>query len=649
MRTTPTRGQRSRWRQGTLWRWSPLIAGSLVFCVIAIAEPLQSPMTNVTIDPKVSARNTGLLNEERGINFEEELAWTKFLNGSLEKAEFLFKKLANKRSLSPRETMALAMTLLDKKDFEGAHFWSIQGVQGSWRALAYFIDGRALEALGRAPEAIAAYGKALEADSLFTEARPFRAKLLESRGAIDRAWKDYDRVLSVDSRNARAVLEKSRLEPRLTKAPSELIPRKKIISPHPIRLLPTDEGGPLLRVGVGTDARGRLMPLKSVSFQCSGPFKWVDDASRPSPLLGGANDMWTITTLPDGILVKGPNGDKTFTHFPIRVEPEQEGQTFIFQDVPFGTGFSWSGLADREYRGAVEIRLDPDGLRLINLVSLEAYLYGVLPAEMPSRFPEEALKAQAVLARSYALFQRNIRKPHQALGYDICDEQHCQVYGGVALEDPQTAKAIDATRGQFLTYSGQPVHAVYSSNCGGHSQSGDEIGWGHVSYWKGSSDRSDNKESGDTKTYFCGPSVYTEGVKSEWVRIAFVEDVLEKVRRKKDMGTIDSLKISQQGPSGRAIELTIQGSCRTWVIRDESEIRRVLGIAPLRSTLFTVETVSRNHRPAYFLIQGRGWGHGVGFCQSGGAGRAQTGQTFNEILEHYFPGTHIEEINRRES
>ena len=111
---------------------------------------------------------------------------------------------------------------------------------------------------------------------------------------------------------------------------------------------------------------------------------------------------------------------------------------------------------------------------------MEEYLYGVVPYEMPATFPPEALKAQAVMARTYAL---NHLGEHAKYGYDLCDGQHCQVYGGVTAEAKSARDAVDATRSLVVKYNGRPVSAVFSSNSGGFTQDGKNAGWNDMPYW----------------------------------------------------------------------------------------------------------------------------------------------------------------------
>ncbi len=139
----------------------------------------------------------------------------------------------------------------------------------------------------------------------------------------------------------------------------------------------------------------------------------------------------------------------------------------------------------RLYRGRFALRSDPEGVAVINVLPLETYLRGVVPAEMgPHAFPEiEALKAQAVAARTYAVAHLG---DHADEGYDLCDTPACQVYGGVGVEHPLTDRAVAETRGEVLLHDGAPIDALYHSTCGGRTENGDNVFSGrNVGYLEG--------------------------------------------------------------------------------------------------------------------------------------------------------------------
>src|SRR5262249_27530808 len=150
-------------------------------------------------------------------------------------------------------------------------------------------------------------------------------------------------------------------------------------------------------------------------------------------------------------------------------------------------GYHGFAAAERHLRGEIEVSLlrNRRALKIVNIVDLESYTHGVISAEMPIASPLEALKAQSVVARSEALYLKRIRL-HRKQGYDLCDGQHCQVYAGIAAESERSRGVVEASRGTILAFRGEVANVIYSSNCGGHTQSGTELHkWGKVPYWQG--------------------------------------------------------------------------------------------------------------------------------------------------------------------
>lgn len=596
------------------------LLGSTVF---ACDVPFTEPATFFELEKQAAAY------ESCGDRAEWSL--TLFQKGDWDAARRVFNALPNQ---DPRLGAFAALSALDNRDAPSAFQWAVGAASGPWRAMTYYVAGRALTELGRSTEAAVMFGKSLESDSTFVEARLARAEIKERLGDFAGALKDFRGVLAVAPRHALARERTAALAARLGQPSEEGTTERTKISQHrSVAAIPAP--GPRLRVGVGTDGRGRTLARPLVEIQCAGPFRWTDEAGK-TLLKGREGVPWTVRVASSGLRVESPGFGKSFPNTRLTLRPDRSSDTVIVRGLPRGVGFTWSSLADREFRGDIELTVHNRGVRVVNIVGLEEYLRGVLPAEMPSRFPPEALKTQAVLARTYALFQKNVRRPHGALGYDLCDEQHCQVYGGVSGENDPANHALAATAGLILIRDGAPVHAVYSSHCGGRAQGGEEIGWGDVPYWGTASDE-----------VFCRPSPFVELVKDRWVRITSAEEIAAKVRDRKDIGRIVSVAVSKRGASGRVTELLLQGSKGSLTITKESDVRRVLGLAMLRSTLFTLTPVFRGRHPAYFIMEGRGWGHGVGMCQSGAGGRAAAGHDFETIAAHYFPGTTLSSPTRR--
>ena len=330
-------------------------------------------------------------------------------------------------------------------------------------------------------------------------------------------------------------------------------------------------------------------------------------------------------------------------------------------DVEYGRGYAWHGYANRAYRADIYTVVDPNGqLTVVNAVPAETMLAGVVPAEIFSEAPSEALKAQAVAARNTLLAKLGRR--HHDAPYHLCSEQHCQVYGGVSKEDARATTAVQATFGQALFLGGRLVDAVYSSSCGGHTEDNDVV-WGDNANpalrgrpdWPTRSTLSQSFAAGLRSTNmsnwvdsipltYCSSSSRLKPDKFRWQKTYDAATVNTMVRKNYgDVGTIRDIVVRERGSGGRVVRLEIAGSNKRVVVNRELPIRQLFG--NLNSAAFVVATdkdASGALRHATF--RGAGWGHGVGMCQQGAIGRAEAGQRYTDILGFYYSGAHVEQL-----
>lgn len=259
-------------------------------------------------------------------------------------------------------------------------------------------------------------------------------------------------------------------------------------------------------------------------------------------------------------------------------------------------------------RGTVDVKATPRGLLVINAIPLEDYLAAVLGGEMPASYPPEALKAQAVAARTYAI-QRKLDMYGHA--YHLGATVLSQVYGGAGREDPRTRAAVDATRGQILTYDLAPIEAYFHASCGGRTESGKAALGRDLPYLRPVS------------------CPCTEDPKTHW-SLELPDAVLSKDFHVDP----DDLHVAVRSTTGRALALT-DGSHKI----DAVTFRRILGYDKVKSLGFTLQ-----HDGKYVKLSGRGLGHGAGLCQIGAKVFADRGWSYQQILEHYYPGTAIQRM-----
>lgn len=336
----------------------------------------------------------------------------------------------------------------------------------------------------------------------------------------------------------------------------------------------------------------------------------------------------------------------------------------------------------KRYRGRLVAKINDDKktLNICNILPLEEYLYGVVAKEIIPLWPEEAIKAQAVASRSFAL---SAIKKQKTDGYDIKANEFGQVYGGIEAEHIITNKMVDATRGIVLTYNGKPVEACYHSSSGGYTESSENVWGSYIPYLRGVIDYDQ------------------EAPKFGWEKVftaADIENVLLKAGYK--IGKLNAIKLSplkiqpveanDRGISGRVLKMTFSGE-NGEVVLDGNKVR---GLLVLNSTLFDVIVemqvpkyievpvldahgneigkkqilvkITEPSKPTYLsgfedlrlitgdnnekiIFKGKGWGHGLGLSQWGARGMAllapqNSKDYYKKILNHYYTNVKIEKL-----
>jgi len=328
------------------------------------------------------------------------------------------------------------------------------------------------------------------------------------------------------------------------------------------------------------------------------------------------------------------------------------GRRLLLRSTRGAAGFVVAPAGGRRatYAGALELRSSGRGLDIVEHVDLEDYIAGVVYAEMPRTFPREAMRAQAIAARTYALFHLG---DHQAEDADLCGRVHCQAYGGRPPVDSAAAQAARATAGQVLTWNGLLVDALYHSACGGETACAWEAFSGKLlPYLAGADDRM--WSSGGAAAY----CAYDHDV--TWSRTFSRSQAAGLVA--KNLGTVlgdpalsvgglESLTADARTAGGRLRWLEVDTTRGSHRVRGDSIRwlfgRGYAGLDGLPSTAFAL-SAARDGAGAVraYDFEGRGRGHGVGLCQWGARGRALNGQTAGEMLAAYYPGATLVDLSR---
>jgi stage II sporulation protein D len=293
-----------------------------------------------------------------------------------------------------------------------------------------------------------------------------------------------------------------------------------------------------------------------------------------------------------------------------------------------------SALKSWEYEGSViaENGMNPQGtpfVRLINVIGFENYLMGVTPSEMPSSFPKEALKSQAIAARTYAMYEivsARLKQPNQT--WDIDDTVQFQAYVGIAKRTAPTDVAVTDTRGLALLHQGAPIKAYFHADTGGYTELPENV-------WLGSS----------LPYYLSRPEKYPlTAVNSEWKLELTLDEITNKLRAANRIGAqerVSKLSIATQFASKRANAITIQTDSGSKNIL-ATELRFALGAGSkgMRSTLFEINATADGYR-----FDGRGFGHGVGLNQYGARALVTELQwNARQILDFYYPSAAITQV-----
>ena len=357
-------------------------------------------------------------------------------------------------------------------------------------------------------------------------------------------------------------------------------------------------------------------------------------------------------------------------------------------------------LNGNPYRGMLTFAVNGTTMTAVNVIDLEEYLYGVVPSEMPQSYEKEALKAQAVAARTYAMTKLGA---HTGSGYQLCDGTNCQVYKGYSNEASSTTAAVDATDGEVACYNGSPIEAVFSSSTGGYTENSENVWYAAVPYLR------------------AVPEIAEYGDNS-WTKELTLDELTDLLETKgAGIGSAKDIVITKLSTGGRVQELQIVGTKGTKTLNKET-LRTYFSAAcgSLPSKMFTINgkggeigqyggevsktetaapakgggllaaaasqgivaktdgvlshlngrnisvdvevketekpsvSVERGDYEVYdvnistvkngkFVFEGVGVGHGVGLSQKGAQAMAQMGYDYEDILYHYYTGITIED------
>ena len=298
-------------------------------------------------------------------------------------------------------------------------------------------------------------------------------------------------------------------------------------------------------------------------------------------------------------------------------EKEIKGERLVIQ--PESTGFvKVNGMP---YRGFITL-LKKQGMTVVNNVPVEDYLYGVVPKEMPPSWSAEALRAQSIAARTFALKNR---KRHSAEGFDLCSTAHCQVYEGMSAEMQSTTAAVNSTRGEVLFYKGAIIDALFHTDSGGMTEFSEHVWGSTVPYLRAVKELR-------TQT-------------QPWSRTVSMASFVQKIEAgDKSLGTLKEIRLSpltvgkgstDRTPSGRVRAAEFVGT-KGRINLSGNDLRSMFS---LPSTLFDIRAGRTE-----VVFSGYGSGHGLGLSQWGAKALADSGKGYEDILLYYYSGVTLEKL-----
>ncbi len=375
------------------------------------------------------------------------------------------------------------------------------------------------------------------------------------------------------------------------------VPEETVSSPVAATDAPNPDNRRRIRVAISLRQPSVKLVAPETFILEGFPMPQAPPSLSPAPTLTPTKPLREAVLTPSKIDEKGA-----------RIEPLGEGEIEV------------DGM---KFQGNMEIIHDGAGtLTVINDVALEDYVTGVLAGEIPHEWPLEALKAQAIAARTFA-FLKMMDARQKGQKYDVENNAFYQVYQGTGKVDDEMIRAVKETRGEILVYGDRPIEAYFHSNCGGHTTSAKDV-WGKDQPYL----RSVSCEFGNNGAHY------------RWKASIPIRDI---VRKLKSIGVTlsDVVRISGLDVDGgdRIVNLDILDADGRVHTLKANAFRMALGPDLVKSTHFSARVEGDK-----VLFDGKGWGHGVGLCQEGAQGMANHGYGAFDILRHYYQGIMIEKI-----
>jgi stage II sporulation protein D len=546
----------------------------------------------------------------------------------------------------PEALFWLGLSCLDSNNYDDAQFLLKKSLNlQDFNPMAYYFLGQVFLKKAQYEQAETSFKKAISQDHNLTICF---APLIQSYLAQEKYQSAYDLLLKAESALpwneaiAAELKNFNSLRPEFeAKRQAASTERRKISNPPTVKaIMENRESIPEVRIGL-------MEKIRHLYLKTGAKYR-LAERNGSKAITGKVNTILLIRQIGTRIEVCDEDGITLIqSSKPLLLSYQDPEATTILFDAQHGQGYFWAGRQDRIYRGSLEFLRFNQGITVVNRVNVEEYLYAVVPSEVPSKWPKAVLEAQAIAARTYTF--ANMGR-FAARGFDLLPTVASQVYNGVRSETESVTEAVDSTRGLILTYDSKPIGAFYYDNCGGYTESSENV-WGFPSPYlqavpdKLLPDRNGFLAPADLYTWLKNrPEAHSNHPKYSnrsayrWSHWVSREEMEKRLKLSDTIGSIRSLTVVERTISGRAFKVLIKGTNGDKILKGDA----IRSLGGLRSNLFIVQPkLGMDGLPEYFVFTGGGWGHGVGMAQSGAAGMAVAGYSYAEILTHYYQGTEL--------
>ncbi|MCK8816270.1 SpoIID/LytB domain-containing protein [Natroniella sulfidigena] len=541
----------------------------------------------------------------------------------------------------------LALLATSQKQYEKAEQHLLEAIKvDDTFAQASFQLGEVKSAQGDYQAAIERYNQALRIDgSLKGVKRQIGLAHLEL-GQIEQA---VDYLQQAESEDRADKLVKAKLTDLEVDYPDYFEEEERLLPEEQDREIPEEvefkeiepleDPGEEIRVGIMDDQ-------EEIYFRAGSDF--VVEEAGTQIAAGEKGELYKVSFVDGNYYLELPEEEIQFSEA-IELKLTEE-KPVLLHNVIYGEGYYWGGIEDRQYRGTMEFLPREDGITAVNLVGLEEYLLAVVPSEMSASWELEALKVQAVAARSYTLF--NLGR-FADKGYDLCDTVQCAAYNGIGREHPRSNQAVIETSGEVATYDDQPINAVYSSNSGGHTENSEDVWGGVIPYLRGVSteigteinEQEFSKSPLELREWLRErPDSYSDLLTESWTMSNYRWQrklSLDYLEARLGIEDIQEIRPTKRGQAGSVEAMLVIGA------EEEREFKNDLRsrFGELRSNRFWIQPQYENGELVGYKFQGSGWGHSVGMDQTATGGMVSQGYSYQEILKHFYTGIEIEDWN----